>query len=106
MGQTIYATTVDHIRDFGILKAIGATDSYVYRVIIEQAVLSAFFGYLAGIAVSLGMLRISRGAGAMILTPWQLVAGLFVLAVLMCVAASLVSIHKVVRLDPAMVFRS
>jgi putative ABC transport system permease protein len=41
----------------------------------------------------------------MIVTPWQLVAGMFVLALFMCVSASLLSIHKVTRLDPATVFK-
>jgi putative ABC transport system permease protein len=37
--------------------------------------------------------------------PWELALGMLVLAVAMCVAASLVSINKVTRLDPAMVFK-
>ena len=106
VGQTIYATTVDHLRDFGILKAIGASDSYVYRVIIQQAVISASIGYVLGIGVSLGVLRLSRTAGAMIMTPWELVLSMFFLALFMCITASLISIHKVTRLDPAMVFKS
>jgi putative ABC transport system permease protein len=106
VGQTIYATTLDHLRDFGILKAIGASDSYVYGVIIQQAVISAAIGYVLGIAVSLGVLRLSRTAGAMIIAPLELVLSMFLLALLMCITASLISIHKVTRLDPAMVFKS
>jgi putative ABC transport system permease protein len=106
VGQTIYATTLDHLRDFGILKAIGASDSYVYGVIIQQAVISASIGYVMGIGVSLALLRLSRTAGAMIIAPWELVLSMFFLALLMCISASLISIHKVTRLDPAMVFKS
>jgi putative ABC transport system permease protein len=106
VGQTIYATTVDHIRDFGVLKAIGASDSWVYRVIVEQAIVSAALGYVLGIAASFGILRLSRTAGAMILAPWELITSMFFLAVAMCVTASLISIHKVTRLDPAVVFRA
>jgi putative ABC transport system permease protein len=106
VGQTIYATTVDHLRDFGVLKAIGASDRYVYRVIIEQAVVSAVIGYAAGMAASFAILNLSRTAGAVIVAPWQLIAAMFLLALGMCVAASVVSIHKVTRLDPATVFKS
>ena len=106
VGQTIYATTVDHFRDFGILKAIGASDGYVYGVIVQQAVISASVGYVLGIAASFGVLRMSRTAGAMIVAPWELVVSMFFLALLMCISASLISIHKVTRLDPAMVFKA
>jgi putative ABC transport system permease protein len=51
-------------------------------------------------------LRLSRRAGAVIMTPWELVVSMFFLALLMCISASVISIHKVTRLDPAMVFKS
>src|SRR5260370_18932086 len=38
VAQTIYAATMDHIREYGTLKAMGATNRYLYRVLIEQAV--------------------------------------------------------------------
>src|SRR5215469_3765025 len=37
VAQTIYAATMDHIREYGTLKAMGATNGYLYRVLIEQA---------------------------------------------------------------------
>ena len=48
VAQTIYATTMDHIREYGTLKAMGAPNSYVYKVIIKQAAISAVIGYVAG----------------------------------------------------------
>jgi putative ABC transport system permease protein len=105
VAQTIYAATIDHIRDFGTVKAIGASNRYVYGVILEQAVISAVCGYLLGMAASFVIIRLSRSAGAVILAPWQLVAAMLVLSLLMCSSASVVSIHKVMRLDPAMVFK-
>jgi hypothetical protein len=43
--QTIYATTMDHMREFGTLKAMGTPNSYVYRVILQQAGMSAVIVY-------------------------------------------------------------
>ena len=46
VAQTIYAATVDHIREYGTLKAMGATNAlHLLRVIIVQAVISALIGY-------------------------------------------------------------
>jgi putative ABC transport system permease protein len=47
----------------------------------------------------------SEKGGAVILMPWWMSLGMLFLAVLMCVTAALVSINKVTRIDPAMVFR-
>jgi len=105
VAQTIYAATMDHIREYGTLKAMGATNGYLYRVLIEQAVWSAVLGYVLAMVVAHFIVQGSAKGGAVILMPWSMSAGMLVLAVAMCIAAALVSIHKVTRIDPAMVFR-
>lgn len=105
VAQTIYAATMDHIREYGTLKAMGATNTYLYRVLIEQAVWSAGLGYAVAMVVAHFIVKASEKAGAVILMPWSMSVGLLILAVVMCVAAALVSINKVTRIDPAMVFR-
>jgi putative ABC transport system permease protein len=105
VAQTIYATTMDHIREYGTLKAMGAPNSYIYRVIITQAGISAVAGYALAMIVSIFIVRASTSGGAAILLPWQMAVGIFFLTVLMCVSAAVVSINKVTSLDPAMVFR-
>ena len=105
VAQTIYSATVDHIREYGTLKAMGATNGYIYRVIVKQAVISAVIGYGVAITIALAAARASQAGTTAIVIPVPLVGGLFVLTVAMCVAASLVSINKVTRIDPAMVFK-
>lgn len=105
VAQTIYAATVDHIREYGTLKAMGATNSYLYRVLIEQAVWSATLGYVLAMIVAHFIVAGSEKGGAVILMPLEMKVGMFFLAVLMCIAAAVVSINKVMRIDPAMVFR-
>ncbi len=105
VAQTIYATTMDHLREFGTLKAMGAPNRYVYQVIIQQAAISAGIGYVLGMIVSVFVVRASEHGGAAILLPWPMAVGIFFLTLLMCVGAALVSINKVTHLDPAMVFK-
>ena len=105
VAQTIYATTMDHLKEYGTLKAMGATNGYLYRVIIEQAVASAVVGYLLAMAVSYVVVKGSQSGGAAILVPPRMVVGMLGLTIVMCVGAALVSINKVTRLDPAMVFK-
>jgi putative ABC transport system permease protein len=105
VAQTIYATTMDHLKEYGTLKAMGAPNSYVYKVIIKQAAMSAAIGYVLGMIVSVLVVRASQEGGAAILLPWPMAAGMFFLTLAMCVGAALVSITKVTKLDPAMVFK-
>jgi putative ABC transport system permease protein len=96
---------MDHIREYGTLKAMGATNGYLYRVIMQQAVISAFAGYSLAMAVSWFVVRGSEKGGAAILLPWPVALGMLGLTLVMCTGAALVSINKVTRLDPAMVFK-
>jgi putative ABC transport system permease protein len=104
--QTIYATTVDHLREYGTLKAMGAPNSYIYRVILEQAGIAAVLGYAQGMVVSLFVVHGGAAGGAAIVLSWQSAAMMFALTCLMCLIAALVSIQKVLVIDPAMVFKN
>lgn len=106
VAQTIYATTMDHLREFGTLKAMGAPNSYVYKVILTQAAISAVIGYFLGMIVSVFVVHASQEGGAAILLPLPMAIGIFFLTLVMCTGAAMVSITKVTRLDPAMVFKS
>jgi putative ABC transport system permease protein len=105
VAQTIYATTMDHLREFGTLKAMGASNRYIYRVIIQQAVISAVIGYALAMVVTMFVVRGSQEGGAEIRMPLEMGLAMFFVAVGMCVAASIVSINKVTSLDPALVFK-
>jgi putative ABC transport system permease protein len=105
VAQTIYAATVDHIREYGTLKAMGATNFYLYRIIITQSVLSGVMAYAVGIVAALVISRISMEGTLAIIVNWQLCVALFALTILMCAGASVVAIRKATTIDPAMVFR-
>jgi putative ABC transport system permease protein len=105
VAQTIYSATVDHLKEYGTLKAIGASNFYLYRVIITQATISGIVGYAIGISIALFVSKQSLEGTTAIILPWQLVGMLFVLVMGMCIFASVISINKVMRIDPAMVFK-
>jgi putative ABC transport system permease protein len=92
VGQTLYATTVDRLPEYATLRAMGAPASYLNRVILKQAAISAAFGF------SLGTLA------AYVIVPWWLLVVLAALTVLMCAFGALISIRRLVRIDPSSVF--
>lgn len=105
VAQTIYASTMDHLREYGTLKAMGASNGYLYGVIIRQALISGVIGYTVGILISVAVAQTSLQTTTAIILPWWMLLCLFVVTLLMCVSASMVSINKVTRLDPAMIFK-
>lgn len=105
VAQTLYATTVDHLKEFATLRAIGASRGYIHAVIINQALISAAIGYAVGILACCGIVRFGARLGLAILLPWQVALALAGVTALMCVTAGMISIRKVTRLDPALVFK-
>jgi ABC-type antimicrobial peptide transport system permease subunit len=67
---------------------------------------SALVGYGVGIGIALAVSAGSLKGTTAILLPWPLVTGLAVATGVMCLVASVVSINKATRIDPAMVFRN
>jgi putative ABC transport system permease protein len=105
VAQTIYATTMDHLKEFGTLKAMGASNGYVCKVILKQAAISAVIGYTLGIIISSVVVHFAQPAGAPVLMNGWIVLGTLCLTLLMCTGAALISINKVTRLDPVTIFK-
>lgn len=105
VAQTLYATTMDHLPEFATLKAMGAPDSYVNKVLLVQACLSAFLGYVIGMSICYVLMRLQQYSDAAITVPLSWAAGIFLVTIGMCIAASIISIRKIMHIDPAVVFR-
>lgn len=106
VGQTIYAGTMEHLREYGTLKALGAKNREIYQVILYQTVLSVIAGYAAGaLLVYLSKGIIEKGGVPIVFTPATF-AAIFLILLLTCILAGYVSVRKVRQLDPVMVFKA
>lgn len=107
VGQILYSSASDHIKEFGTLKAMGASDWVIYSVIVEQAVWMAILGYLPGIALCMGVASWTSATQAILIliTPESALI-VFGITVLMCVVSAIFAIQKVTRVDPAIVFKT
>lgn len=106
VSQTIYSATIEHLREFGTLKALGADNRTVYGLILRQAVLSGVMGFAIGMAVNVVVADLYQRTGQIIIQPWQLFAVDFAITLFTCVAASLISVHRAMQVDPMEVFRA
>jgi putative ABC transport system permease protein len=105
-GQTFYNFTLDNLRHFGALKAMGATNTRLLGMIILQSIVVGLIGYGLGVGLaSLFGLVTGRTELAFRLL-WQTLAIAGGAISVICVLASLLSISKVIRLEPAIVFKA
>ncbi len=104
---TIYTATMERIPEYGTLKAIGATKKDIYKILIEQAFWPATIGFCVGLALSsAAALLITSVSILPIEISIQLIAEVYVLTTFLSVAGSFLSVRKVNKIDPAIVFRT
>lgn len=105
-GQTFYLFTVENLRQFGALKAMGASTFTLARMILLQAFTVGLTGYGVGIglATAFGFLT-ARGGGLPFVETWQLLLLVLMALLTICTFSALISIFKLARLEPAIVFR-
>ena len=104
-GQTFYNFTLENLKQFGALKAMGASNLRIIQMILLQAVVVGFLGYGIGVGLASFFGVMSKDGELAFYTPWQLLPITAGAVVMICVLASLVSVRKVIVLEPAVVFR-
>jgi putative ABC transport system permease protein len=105
VGQTIYNSTTEHIKEFGTLKALGAENMDVYKIIFTQAFIIALFSYLISLIITLLSVRLYEAIDMVMVVKWWTNLLVFFITFLMCFASAYISIRKIKRIDPAILFR-
>jgi putative ABC transport system permease protein len=106
-GQTFYLFTVENIRQFGALKAMGTSNWTILWMVLAQAVQVGVVGYGLGVGLAALFGQAVRGGTRLsFFMPWQVLAITAAAVFLIVLLASLLSIRKVLVVDPAIVFRS
>jgi putative ABC transport system permease protein len=106
VAQTLYTSAVEHVKEFGTVKAIGGSNWDIYRILGEQALIAAIVGYAIGGAMSLAMRPAMARLYLNVLISPGFAATVFVGTLLMCLGAAMLSFKRVAGIDPALVFRT
>jgi putative ABC transport system permease protein len=104
-GQTFYNFTIENLKQFGALKAMGMTNTRIVGMILLQALVVGMLGYGIGVGSAAVFGLCTKGTELAFYTPWVLLPITAGAIVLICVLSSLVSVQRVIRLEPAIVFR-
>ena len=104
-GQTFYNFTLDNLRHFGALKAMGATNSRLLGMILLQGVVVGLIGYGLGVGLASLFGQVTGRTELAFRLVWQTLAISGGAITLIVCFASLLSIQRVMRLEPAIVFK-
>jgi putative ABC transport system permease protein len=107
-GQTFYLFTLENLRHFGALKAMGVNNRRLIGMVLLQAAIIGAVGYSLGVGMAVAFFEISGRAlpdlrGINI--PWQVAIGTAGVVVAIITFASFMSLRRVLLLEPAVVFR-
>jgi len=105
-GLLFFNFTQDNLRHFGSLKAMGISNIRLLGMVLAQASLVAVTGYGLGVGLSAFIGSRLRGTELAFVMHWWLLIGAALIVILICLIAATLSMIKVWRLEPAVVFRS
>ncbi len=105
IGLTMYSSALDRLKDYGTLKAIGAGNSYISRLILTQALLFSLVGFLIGYLLLEGFRRgVAKSGLIFSFSPWMLL-GMFLTIGLISLSGASFALSRIRSVEPATVFR-
>lgn len=108
VGLTIYTSTLEKIREFGVLKAIGASNKTLFLIVFEQALWFSGVGLIVGLILTQIITKVAMEFVPVIIAEYTLQTYImvFLLSILMSIVASFIPIKRISGIDPAIVFKS
>lgn len=105
VAQTLYASVLDRIAEFGALKAMGAGEKQLFGIVLSQAFVLALVGSVVGLAVVVVVQTFCSTPRAPIDIPWTVSCGSVVLVTGICMIASTLPYLRMRSIDPALVLQ-
>lgn len=100
--QILFNEITDHLAQFATLRAMGYSDGFIRRIILEQASLLSVAGFAVGIAVAAAVYYYVQDETALIMRITLVRASFgFFLTAAMCIAGGFLAMRRVTVADPA-----
>ncbi|HET7434545.1 MAG TPA: ABC transporter permease [Thermoanaerobaculia bacterium] len=106
VAQTLYTSTMEHIREFGTVKAIGGGNGAIYAILGKQATIAALAGFALGALQAFLLRPVMSKIDLKLIIPTPLFVAVLIGAIALCLSAAIISFRKVAGIDPALVFRT
>jgi putative ABC transport system permease protein len=107
MALTVYTATLSRRAEFGVLKALGARMTSLYRVVLAQAFISVALGFALGLGLTFALAAATPYVSANVALDVGVASLVKVAAVSLVIAgiSAILPIWQIAKLDPAQVFK-
>jgi DevC protein len=103
--QILYSDVNDHLPEYATLKAMGYRDWYLFKVVLQEAVILSLFGFIPGVLISHFVYVISKNATLLPMEmTLQRVALVYLLTLVMCSISASLAARRLKAADPAEIF--
>lgn len=104
-GQMLYNFTLDNLRFYGALKALGTTNRRLMGMVLLQASVVGLIGYGIGVGLAAGLGTLVAKGGLAFLLPWQVLVLSAAAIIVICLSSAALCLKQVIGLEPAVVFK-
>jgi putative ABC transport system permease protein len=101
VAQTLYSATLDHIKEFAVLRMLGSSASYIYRIILLQASIVSVVGFALGLVCVLLVSHWSQETPLPVIVPLELRIAMLMVSLAIGASSAIIAVLKVLRIDPA-----
>jgi putative ABC transport system permease protein len=103
--QVLYKDVSDHLAEYATLKAMGYSNFYLFRVVLQESVLLSLCGFLPALLICAILYNITQSAtGLLMELGGDRILQLLLLTISMCIISGALSLRKVQTADPAEIF--
>ncbi len=101
----IYTDINNNLPQYGTLRAIGYSNSYLFIIIVLQSAILAIIGFFPGLLTSILIYKVmAKSTGLLVEMSINVASLVAVLTIFMCMFAGLIGARKIQGLDPAEVY--
>jgi len=104
-GQTFYTFILENLNQFGSLKAMGVSNTRILGMVLLQGLVVGFIGFCLGVGLTMLFGVLTKNTEVSFFMPWQVLVLTAVAVAVIVLLSSLISVRKVLVLEPAVVFR-
>jgi putative ABC transport system permease protein len=103
--QILYSDVSDHLPEYATLKAMGYGDGYLIKVLMQEALILAFLGFIPGFVASIGLYNLAASATLLpVFMTQERAITVLTLTIIMCGGSGIVAMRKLRTADPSDIF--